>query len=74
VSGGSEFLGDGSHFLVAVLADTGEGLKGLLGGHAVALHQDPFGLADQVASGDRFFQLVQMLGVGERDGGVTGEQ
>jgi hypothetical protein len=61
VSGGREFLGDGSHFLVAVLADTGEGLKSLLGGHAVALHQDPFGLADQVARRDCLFQLVQML-------------
>src|SRR6476659_2916843 len=73
LSPAGEFVGEVSKFSVLLLADSGQYLERLVGGDLVALHQDPFGLPDQVAAVDRPVELVDRLGAGVGDRGMAGE-
>jgi hypothetical protein len=72
-AGVDEGLGDLAEFEVEVLGGPAEDVEGLVGGDALAFDEDPLGLADDVAGGQRGVQvrgslLVVFVGLGGGDG------
>ena len=69
-----QFICDLAQFAVALLANPNQNAERLVPGELVPLHQDPFGLPDEIACGRLFVELIEFLRVGKGDCGVTGEQ
>jgi hypothetical protein len=66
--------GDVHKLDLGVLGGVDQEGKRLLTGNAVAVHQDPLGLTDDIASGDRVAELIVARRTGQRERGVLSEQ
>lgn len=66
--------GDVSKLQVVELTGQGQDPKSLIPSDLVPLHQDAFGLADEIAEVDGADQILLLLSLGHGDGGVRREE